>query len=204
MFKKLNKRAIVVIVAVVAVIAVVGGSLAWFVTSSSLLQKFSISGFEVAADVYFMDGETKYNASNFKDENGLYKLSLDSKDSNYIGNLRVDVGHSGAKSCVRVRMNHEWTLADGTVAQYNAAVPYTIGSDWYDNRNTDYCIYYKGADNSGKADFAKSAVITGFDESSFDTSGFVDGVSVRVMIQVDSVQVNRYPQIWNIDKLPWK
>lgn len=204
MFKKLNKRAMVIIVAVVAVIAIVGGSLAWFVTSSSLSQKFSISGFEVNADVYFMNGDVKYSASSFKDENGLYKLSLDSKDVNYIGKLRVDVGHTGAKACVRVRMNHEWTFADGTVAQYDTAVPYTLGSDWFDNRNTDYCMYYTGADKSGKADFAKSSVITGFDESNFDTSGFVDGVNVKVMIQVDAVQINRYPQMWNIDKLPWK
>lgn len=204
MFKKLNKRAIVVLVAVVAVIAIVGGSLAWFVTSSSLSQKFSISGFEVAADVYFMDDTVKWNASNFKDENGLYILSLNPDDSNYIGNLRVDVGHSGAKSCVRVRMNHEWTLADGSVAQYNTAVPYKFGEEWFDNRNTDYCVYYKGTDNSGKAAFTKSALITGFNEKDFDTSGFVDGVTVKVMIQVDSVQTNRYPQMWNIDKLPWK
>lgn len=204
MLKKMNKRAIVIIVAVVAVIAIVGGSLAWVVTSSSLSQKFAISGFEVSADVYFADGGKTVDASKYKDKDGLYILSLNENDANYIGNLRVDVEHTGAKSCVRVKMSHEWTLANGTVAQYNVAVPYKFGGEWFDNRNTDYCVYYRGNDNSGKAAFTKSNFITGFDKAQFDTSGFVDGVSVKVMIQVDAVQVNRYPQIWKIDSLPWK
>lgn len=204
MFKNLKKRTLAIIAAVVAVIALVGGSLAWYVTSSSLSQHFSISGFDVAANVYFdVDGQ-KVNASKYKDENGLYILSLDKDDINYVGKLRVSVGHSGGKAMVRVRLNNEWTMGDGTVAQYNAALPYTFNSEWFDNRNTDYCVYYRGGDNSGKASFGSSELITGFDESSFDTSGFVDGVTLKTSIQVDAVQVNRYPQIWKIDTLPWK
>lgn len=204
MLKKINRRTFVIIIAVVAVIAIVGSSLAWFVTKSSLSQNFSISSFDVSANVYFTDGKTKTDASKYADEDGLYVLSLNKDDVNYIGNLRVQVNHTGAKACVRVQLNNEWTFADGSVAQYNAAVPYTFGDDWYDNRNTDYCVYYCGSDESGKADFSSSELINGFDEDSFDTTGFVDGVSVRVMIQVDAVQVNRYPQLWNIDTLPWK
>jgi len=204
MLKKFNKRAIVVIVAVVAVIAIVGSSLAWFVTSSSLSQKFSISGFDFSADVYFANGAEKVNASSYQDENGLYNLSLNTEDVNYIGNLRLDVKHTGGKAYVRVKINHEWTLADGSVAQYNVAIPYYFDSVWFDNRDTDYCLYYRGADGTGKAKFAESKVITGFNKSEFDTSGFVEGVSVKVLIQVDAVQINRYPQLWNIDKLPWK
>lgn len=204
MFKKFKKRTLAIIAAVVAVIALVGGSLAWYVTSSSLSQHFSISGFDVAANVYFdVDGQ-KINASKYKDENGLYILSVNKDDINYVGKLRVSVGHSGGKALVRVRLNNEWTMADGTVAQYNAALPYTFNSEWFDNRNTDYCVYYRGNDNSGKASFGSSELITGFDESSFDTSGFVDGVTLKTFIQVDAVQVNRYPQIWKIDTLPWK
>lgn len=204
MLKNLNKRAITVIIAVVAIIAIVGSSLAWFVTSSSLSQHFKISGFNVAAEVFFDDGGNKVSASKYTDENGLYVLSLNENDINYIGKLRVNVGHSGAKACVRVRMNHEWALADGSVAQYNAAVPYSFGKDWFDNRNADYCVYYRASDDSGRADFATSEFITGFDTAHFDRTGFVDGVTVKVMIQVDAVQVNRYPQIWKIDILPWK
>ena len=204
MLKKLNRRAIVIITAVVAVIALVGGTLAWFVTSSSLSQQFVISGFDAAAEVYFDADGKKVDSAKYTDENGLYILSLNESDKNYIGNLRVKVGHSGGKACIRVRLNNEWTLADGTVAQYNTAVPYEFNSEWFDNRSTDYCVYYKGADESGKADFVTSELIKGFDEADFDTSGFVDGISLKVSVQVDAVQVNRYPQLWKIDTLPWK
>lgn len=204
MSKKINKRALIIITVVVAVIAIVGGSLAWFVTNTSLSQSLSISGFDVTADVYFADGSKKISASDYKDSDGLYLLSLSENDANYIGNLRVNVGHAGAKACIRVKMNYEWTVPGGAVAQHDVCVPYTFGGEWFDNRNTDYCVYYRGADNTGKASFSTCELITGFDKASFDTTGFVDGVSVRVLVQVDGVQVNRYPQLWNIDTLPWK
>jgi hypothetical protein len=201
---KLNKKAVVIIVAVVALVAVVGSTFAWFVTRTSLSQQFGINSFDVAADVYFLDGETKVSADGFKDENGLYILSLNKEDANYIGNLRAGITHSGARACLRVTMNHQWTLADGTVAQYSVAVPYEFSSLWYDNRNVDYSVYYMGEDLSGKTDFTAQDFITGFDADAFDTSAIVDGVSLKLLIQVDAVQVNRYPQLWNIDTLPWK
>jgi hypothetical protein len=62
MLHKLNKKAVVIIVAIVAIVAVVGSSFAWFVSRTSLLQNFSLSSFEVSADVYFLDGETLFGA----------------------------------------------------------------------------------------------------------------------------------------------
>ncbi len=204
MLHKLNKRAVVIIVAIVAIVAVVGSSLAWFVTRSSLFQEFGISGFEVSADVYFEANERRYTAENYKDENGLYVLSLDKNDVNYIGNLRAGVALEGGKACVRVTMNHEWKKADGTVAQKTVAVPYEFESLWYDNRVEDYSVYYTGKDMSGKADFDTAALIKGFNEAEFNSADFADVAEVRVLIQADAVQVNRYPQLWGIEKLPWK
>ncbi len=204
MLHKLNKKAVVIIVAVVALIAVVGSTFAWFVTRTSLFQNFSIGSFEVSADVYFLDGEKKVSADDYKDENGLYILSTDKEDVNYIGNLRASVVHSGAKACIRVTMNHQWTLADGTVAQNTVALPYQFAQHWYDNRDVDYSVYYAGEDKSGEADFKTADFITGFDEKAFDTSAIVEGVTVKVLIQVDAVQVNRYPQVWDIEKFPWE
>ena len=201
---KFNKKAVVIIVAIVAIVAVVGSTFAWFVTRTSLSQQFALNTFDVAAEVYFLDGGKKVSAEEYTDENGLYILSLDKEDANYIGNLRAAVTHSGAKACLRVTMNHQWTLADGTVAQHSVEIPYEFSPLWYDNRNADYSVYYMGEDLSGKADFAKQDFITGFDADAFDTSAIVDGVSLRLLIQVDAVQVNRYPQLWNIDALPWK
>lgn len=204
MLHKLNKKAVVIIVAIVALVAVVGSSFAWFVSRTSLLQNFSLSSFEVSADVYFLDGEEKVSADEYKDENGLYTLSLNKDDVNYLGNLRANVAHSGAKACVRVTMNHQWTLADGTVAQNAVAVPYVFANGWFDNRDADYSVYYAGEDNSGEASFRTAEFITGFDEKSFDSSAIVEGVTLKVLVQVDAVQVNRYPQVWGIEKFPWE
>ncbi len=204
MLHKLNKRAVVIIVAVVAIVAVVGSSLAWFVTRSSLLQQMSIGSFDVSADVFFVDGSnTKISADEFKDKDGLYVLSLDETDDNYIGNLYVDIGLEGT-ACVRVTMTHEWTSPEGEVLQRNVNVPYVFGEHWFDNRNADYSVYYAGKDLSGKADFDSARFISGIDESKLDVSGLAEGTQVRVLIQADAVQFNRYPQMWNIEKLPWK
>ncbi len=204
MLHKLNKRAVVMIVAIVAIVAVVGTSLAWFVTRSSLLQEFGIAGFDVSADVYFVADGKKVTAEDYKDEDGLYILSLNKADKNYIGNLRMGVALDGGKACVRVTMNHEWRTADGTVSLQDVSVPYKFDSLWYDNRETDYSVYYTGKDMSGKADFSTAELIKGFDAAKFNSSDFADVQEVRLLIQVDAVQVNRYPQIWGIEKLPWK
>ena len=101
-------------------------------------------------------------------------------------------------------MAHEWVSPDGEVLQRSVNVPYIFGENWFDNRNADYSVYYAGEDLSGRADFDSVSFIRGIDEAELDTSDLADGTQVRVLIQVDAVQVNRYPQLWNIEKLPWK
>lgn len=204
MLHKLNKRAVVIIVAIVAIVAVVGSSLAWFVTRSSLSQQLTLSSFEAGADVYFLNDGAKVSAESFKDEDGLYVLSLDKKALNYIGKLRVGVTLDGGAACVRVTMNHEWADAEGEILHRDVSVPYRFGELWFDNRDVDYSVYYAGEDMSGRATFTKTDMITGFSEADFDTSDLKEGTQLKVLIQVDAVQVNRYPQLWNIEKLPWK
>lgn len=204
MSKKISRKAMVAIVAIIAVIAVVGSSLAWFVTQSSMSQKYSISGINASADVSFAGNGSSIGAEKYKDSDGLYLLSLDPSAENYIGKLRVTVNRSGSKCCLRVKTVFEWALVDGTVSQYTVQLPYSFGEAWYDNRSEDYCVYYRGEDLSGKMSETSVKLIDGFDEKSFDASAFEDGVTVRALIEVDAVQFNRYPQIWNIEKLPWK
>ncbi len=201
---KIKRKSAVIIVAVIAVIAIVGSSFAWFVTNSSLSQKFIVSGFDFTGDVYFASNGKKTDAKNYIDEDGLYTLSLNESDVNYIGNLRVTVNKTGSKACVRVRMAYEYNTADGKVEQFITNLPYKFNSDWYDNRDVDYCVYYRGADSKGKADFSSEELISGFDKSELNTAGLDVNSKVRVMIEIDAVQVNRYPQMWNIEKLPWK
>lgn len=204
MSEKIKRKTAVIIVAVIAVISIVGGSFAWFVTNSSLSQKFIVSGFDVSEKVYFESDGVKSDASKFVDDNGLYSLSLDENAVNYIGNLRVAVNKTGSKACVRVRMVYEFNSADGAVKQFSTELPYKFNSNWYDNRDTDYCVYYRGKNSDGKANFSSEELISGFDKAEFNTAGLSADTTVRVMIEVDAVQVNRYPQLWNIEKLPWK
>ena len=142
MLHKLNKKAVVIIVAVVALVAVVGSTFAWFVTRTSLFQNFTLSSIEAGAEVYFADGADKVDAQDYADENGLYILSVNPDDVNYIGNLRVNVTRSGAKSCIRVTMNHQWTLADGTIAQGAVAVPYEFGDNWFDKLKNNLSLSF--------------------------------------------------------------
>lgn len=204
MSSKINRKVAVIIVAVIAVIAIVGGSFAWFVTNSSLSQKFSFSGFKVSANVYFDNNGEKVNADKFVDNDGLYNLSLDKNDINYIGNFRVAVNKDGGKACVRVKMAYEYSLSDGKIEQFTTDLPYEFNGNWYDNRDTDYCVYYRGASSNGKADFSTEELITGFNDAEFNMAGLDENTFVRVMIGIDAVQVNRYMQLWNIEKLPWK
>lgn len=204
MSKKINRKAVIAIVAVIAVIAVVGSTLAWFVTGTSKSQNFSLTGFKVSARVYFQNGKAQTEADKYKDENGLYNLSLNRNDENYIGNLRVTVNKSGSVCTLRVKTAFEWRLADGTVSQNTTNVPFIFNGGWYDNRSVDYCVYYQGDDLSGKVRNDTLYMINGFDESSFDVSSLEDGASVKLLIEVDAVQFNRYPQLWNIEKLPWE
>lgn len=204
MSKRISKKAIVVIVAVVAIIAVVGSSLAWFVTQTSKSQSFYLSGIKTSATVFFVNGKTTVDGEKYKDENGLYSLSLNGDDENYIGKLRVIVHRSGAACCLRVRTAFEWQLADGSVSQFTTNVPYIFRSEWFDNRSADYCVYYMGNDRSGKTRDDTLYLIEGFDDSKLDLSEVENGTSVKALIEIDAVQTNRYPQLWNIEKLPWE
>ncbi len=199
--EKSRKKIAVIIVSIVAIIAVVSGTLAMFTSKSSLVQNGKLFGFSSNARVYFEteDGKTM-NAS--ADKDGLYKLSLDSNAKNYIGNFRVNVVKKGRSKCyVRVKLNVEWTLPDGTVTE-NIMLPYNFAEKWYDNRSKDYCVYY--TENSGLEEDYDKSIITGFDEQKFLEEGLTETAVPRVSVSVEAVQINRYQQIWGIEKLPWE
>lgn len=199
--KNSRKRLAAVLVSIVAVIAIVSGSLAWYTSTNSLQQSGKLFGFKTEASVYFKlsDGTT---ATMKPDENGMYKLSLDSNAKNYVGNLRVNVIQRGrAKSYTRVKMNVEWVMPDGTVTQ-NIMLPFKFADKWFDNRSEDYCVYY--TESSGLGQEYDKSIITGFDEGSFIDGSLTQSATPQIAISVESVQVNRYQQFWGIDELPWK
>ncbi len=199
--KKGRKKIAAIIISVVAVIAIVSGSLAWYTSTNSLQQNGRLFGFNSSARVYFkLSDGSEFTAA--ADKDGLYKLSLDSNAKNYVGNLRINVVQKGYAKCyTRVQMNVEWVLPDGTVTQ-NIMLPYKFAEKWYDNRSEDYCVYY--TENSNLYEQYDKSIITGFDEDGFINDNLTQSATPRISISVESVQINRYQQLWGIDKLPWE
>ncbi len=122
-----------------------------------------------------------------------------------IDNLRVNVTEVGnGIAYVRVKVSHEWLLSDGTRLQGALDLPLEFSESFYDNRDKDGYIYYKGAMPVNES----VAFITGFDSANFDVSAFDNetygNMKLRIDVYVDAVQFNRYRQIWGIDGLPWR
>lgn len=198
--KKGKRRIAAVIVCAVAVLAIVAGSLAWYTSTNSLSVAGSLLGFKTYASVNFEDQNGQMHTAQ-ADENGLYTMSLNPSDLNYVGNLRVLVVHKGyAKSYVRVKMSVQWTMPDGTVTQ-NVVLPYTFDNNWYDNRGNDYYVYC--TQDSGLFNSYDKSIITGFDSEKFESSTLTETSTPKIAITAESVQINRYQQIWGIDSLPW-
>jgi len=192
-----NKKFRFIVILSVVLTIVIGSTLAWFIIrTTDVLQEFSAANFQAEPVCYF-DGTEE----TFVGEDGLITLSANPEDANYIGKFRVDVKYKGdGAGYLRVRMVHEYSI-NGNSTQHPANVPYTVSGDWYDNRGNDYCYYYKNElDADGDAEQTLN-FITG--NNDIDLGALADGIVIKVAVETDMVQINRYPQIWGMDKLPW-
>lgn len=209
MKKKLkeNKKFRLIAMALITVLIVAGFSYAWFwMKTTDADQMFSVSNFQTSVDCYFMVNDTRTETASYE-KDGLIVLSVDKSAENYIGNFRVDVICKGSGSgYLRVKMAHEYNR--GTLStQHPAEVSYTVNTaKWADNRSNDYCYYYKDvldADNNGTINLIQG--ISENADAEFAKMSEEEVISeIRVAVEADMVQVNRYPQVWGIEKLPWK
>lgn len=193
-----NKKFRLVVILSVAVLLVLGATLAWFfLYPTDANQQFSVANFQAEPECYFEGTEEK-----FVDEDGLITLSINPEDANYIGKFCVDVKYKGdGAGYLRVKMVHEYSI-NGNSTQHPANVPYTVSNDWYDNRGNDYCYYYKNElDANGDTEQTLNFIAA---NNAINLGELADGIVIRVAVETDMVQVNRYPQVWGIDKLPWK
>lgn len=202
-----DKKFRLIAMLLITVIIVTGFSFAWFIMrTTDAQQNLSVSNFQAAPVCYFMNNGVKTSPSDIEGatDGKLIVLSTDSKAQNYIGKFCVDVKYRGdGAGYLRVKMVHEYSI-NGVSTQHPANVPYkTVGADnWYDNRGNDYCYYYKQKlDADGNIEKTIEFITYNTD---IDIGNIADNIEIRVAVEADMVQINRYPQIWNIDKLPWK
>ncbi len=227
MEKRVKKRSpSSVMIAIVALIVAVSSTVAWFVMDQGEVTgayKFKISSFAVpTVEMYFWHNETEYDAASYQNiTDGTVNVDfVNSTSINYIGKLRVNISYTGyGEAFLRVKMTHQFvkegvTGGDDLSLQYNAELPYTISTPylntdvgncrkWYDNRKNDYCFYLASAVyTSSNSTSAEIPFITGFDDTQFDEAAF-SGASLKIAIEVEAVQFNRYPQFWGMTELPW-
>lgn len=211
---------IVALVAIVLVVAVTFASMFRIVLPSAYSRTFSVSDFDARAVVTF-DGVS--DMSTYK-SGEVVTASVDPDADNFIGNLRVSVNYTGhGVGFIRVHVMEEWsTTLSGvrTVQPAKLDMPYTIGasnalaysgsgnqSKWYDNRAKDHCYYYAAPVYSSSDSTQTISLIAGLDQSGGDGDldfNLIDpNTVIRLIIEADVVQVNRYPQYWNMTSLPW-
>lgn len=197
-----NKKFRLIVILSVAVLLVLGTTLAWFfMYPTSEDQQFSVSNFQAIPDCYFMNGDDKVSPEDIDAiDNGLIVLSINPEDQNFIGKFCVDVKYNGdGAGYLRVKMVHEYSI-NGISTQHPANVPYKTDGDWFDNRGNDYCYYYKNELDANGEDATLSFITA---DSKIDVENLADDIVIKVAVETDMVQVNRYPQIWGIDKFPW-
>ena len=203
-----NKKFRLIAVMLVTVLIVAGFSYAWFIMRTTDLTDFPffVSNFQAEAECTLAGADI----SDYTDENGLIELSVIENDKNYIGNFRVKVNYVGdGAGYLRVKMVHKFTTGGTDEAvQHPALVPYSVATEeWYDHRSNDYCYYYMDKlDADSNENGSSIDLITGLEDGSDETiEGFRDAdVHIKVAVEADMVQINRYPQIWGISNLPWK
>ena len=210
------------IVLAVALILVVSLTFALFTTTSSGTRQFTLANFTSGVEVSF-DNFSSTETGSSAGTARYYTVNLtDASDTHYLGKLRVRVKYNGnGVGLLRVRVTEEWFTTDSgtgitTVMPHAIQMPYTVASPyvktgtgkdegnhskWWDNRTEDYCFYY--ATPISRASEQTINLITGVDMTKIDTGALPSGTQMRIIIEADTVQVNRYPQYWGLYKLPW-
>ncbi len=221
---KLRRPPTAVLIAIIAVVVLVGTTVAWLTFGEAITTRvYSLSNFNAYAEVYFEGGTNP--PETYRNLDGSVSVDLtNSSAENYIGKIRVDVYYKGRGSAyVRLKTIQQWQENTPTppetnkrILQVNNAIPYTIAKPylstdsgnqekWFDNRADDYCLYYATrltAVNESYTLAADAKVITGVNIDQLNAIK-PDNATLKIGFTLEAVQVNRYPQFWGLESLPW-
>lgn len=221
---KMRKPPTAVLLAIIAVLVLVSVTLAWLTVGDAVTNRvYSLSNFDAYAEIYFTDGTTKTTPT--KGGDGSIQVDYtNTSATNYIGKLRVDAHFKGRGfAYIRLKMVQQWQDGSGTILQSDAVLPYNIDipylaedtgdqNKWYDNRRDDFCLYFANRLSLTNADFPTNnstyveipVIVAGFDAVEMAAIAPSDAVSLKTAFILEAVQVNRYPQFWGMDTLPWR
>lgn len=215
---KLGKRPLALSLVLIALaVVLVAGTFTWLLIDDmpELTRNMFLANFDAYAEVYFKD-DLGNDVLPTRNSDGSISLDVSDKDANnFIGKLRVDVYQKGRGAhYVRVRMVESWQDSSGKVLHVNKYIPYSIPDlgqpdSWFDNRAEDSCVYLTkklGGFSASNTSYTKHEFIKeGFDRNAFAAVKPKDSsVTLKVAFIVEAVQVNRFPQFWGIEKLPWE
>ena len=213
---KLRRPPTAVLIAIITLVAIAGTTVAWLLAGTgTLTRNFSLSNFNAEAVVWFEGGTMSQNTDK--------TISVDVVDTNapnYIGKLRVDAKYKGrGQAYIRLKMIQQWTDENGIILQSNVLLPYNIStpytgtsgpqSAWFDNRPDDYCLYYAQKLTSLENETYVNIPVIIADPNPTQFAAKLAAVvprgtvNLKIAITLEAVQVNRYPQFWGIERLPW-
>lgn len=133
---------------------------------------------------------------------------FDGSKPNYFGRMRLDITYVGTgASCLRVIIVEEWKDASGRIMRMPATAYGINSSKWIDNRKADLAFYYSDISDPDEGWFVNNEtaagttflpLITGDPQYSEPLAGTV----LTISIIIETVQFNRYKEIWGLAAYP--
>lgn len=208
-------RMSIVTIAVISLIAVLlffaaNQTRAWLWPVEEAENSVGVSDFKVKGTAYFGNREVT----------DLDNISIsDTTSEKYLGDLKYVVTYEGiSPAYVRVRILEQWVDKSSDTIRDAAFTDYKVSGSgiWYDNRKQDYCYYYQANSGMLQADLnvltgdiaditagkKEIVVFDGVDMTDITASDV--NTQLKLIIQVEAVQPNRFREFFEIQKLPWE
>lgn len=212
---KLRRPPAAVLIALAAVLVIASITLAWLTVGDAITNRqFGLSNFDAYAELSF-EGAVNPISHYQNPDKSLNVNVTNAAAENYIGKLRVTANYKGKGSAyLRVKVLQQWEKG-GEILQADSFIPFGIAtpygasdsgdqSKWFYNRKNDFCFYYATVLKLDNNSFqALPLIISGFDGDKMKAIS-PSGANLSLAFTLEAVQVDRYPQFWHMETLPWE